>query len=93
MGTRYQVDHAIQPSSPSPRPWVSGLASWPLLQAPFPSGHPSTLVRPCKDRRAGASMPDTEQQRPPPPPSLPPWEDALPMVSPAHGLLVGVLSL
>ena len=99
VGTRYQVDPRSSPPALEPLPpppWVSGLASPPgpsaRLLSPPCSGHPSTPVRPCKDRRAGASMPDAEQQRPPPPPHLPPWEDTLPMLSPAHGLLVGVLS-
>lgn len=97
-GTRWTRDPALHPSSPSTAPpWVSGLASPPgpsaRLLSPPCSGHPSTPVRPCKDQRAGASLPDAEQQRPPPPPRLPPWEGTLPMVSPAHGLLAQVLSL
>lgn len=83
------------PPAPAPPPlWVSALASLPpaSLLSPPCSGHPFTPLRPCKDRRAGASKGLLPRLAPNPNPN--PREDALPVMSPPHdSLLVWVLGL
>ena len=92
-GTRWAHRPAVHPSSPCP---LSSAGLRPRLPAPPPASFPlhavGTPSRPSGSVRTGGQGPagwPQGQQRPPPPPHLPPWEEALPMVSPPHGLLVG----